>query len=158
VKLCATCGKEIIRRPKERPVVFRKRKYCCHPCANCMRSPAEQATAFWAKVDKRGPDECWPWTAAKTPMNYGMVWGLPLGLPYTALATHASILLTRNERVPKGMVVKHSCDNPICVNPAHLSVGTYSENAREAFDRGLKVRRPPARNRWGHVMWEPVAK
>ena len=40
--------------------------------------------------------------------------------------------------IPKGMVIKHKCDNKLCVNPHHLELGTYSENLREAYARGLR--------------------
>jgi len=40
--------------------------------------------------------------------------------------------------IPKGMVIKHKCDNKLCINPFHLELGTQAENVKEAYDRGLR--------------------
>ena len=151
---CRKCGGEIVRRPNERPASWRKRTFCCRACTKGPRRDRDYAALFWAKVDKRGPNECWPWKGAALSKGYGMSWGLPFGMAYTAPSTHISIFLARGERVPKGAVVMHECDNPPCVNPEHLRVGTYTQNAIDAFARGLRPRIPPARNRWGHFTRE----
>lgn len=96
---------------------------------------------FWSKVDIRGDDECWEWRAARDPKNgYGR-FGIH---PKTFGAHNLAWILTNAEDVEPGLVVKHSCDNPPCCNPAHLSKGTVAENAREAVERGL-ASPPPIR-------------
>jgi len=96
------------------------------------------AERFWAKVDRRGPDECWPWTGARDSRGYGHIsidgrnrkaarvaWSLHNGLPF-----------------PKGLHACHSCDNPNCVNPEHIWPGSNRENVRDAIDKGRRAAKP----------------
>lgn len=91
---------------------------------------------FWAKVDVRGPDECWPWTAAGNQKGYGF-------FSYKCRNVVASrFCLIIEGRMPSHgeMFALHSCDNPSCVNPAHLRWGTASDNMQDKILRG---RQPP---------------
>lgn len=89
---------------------------------------------FWAKVDKRGPDECWPWTGAKSSHGYGnfCVEGR------TEKASRFSWFLVHGAIEP-GICICHHCDNPICVNPAHLFAGTRLDNTRDCQAKGRFV-------------------
>lgn len=93
-------------------------------------------TRFWAKVDRRGSDECWPWTAALDDKGYGRIrWQGRMHI-----APRVAYRLSCGD--PGGLHVLHACDNPICVNPAHLSAGTQSQNMRDcAARRRLNVQR-----------------
>lgn len=88
---------------------------------------------FWEKVDKRGPDECWPWLGAINGNGYGTTWDQDKRRIINA--SHVA-LLTLGIVVPPGMCALHSCDNPPCVNPSHLHVGTKGENNKEKALRG----------------------
>ena len=88
---------------------------------------------FWRFVQKAGPDECWLWTGGKQGKGYGQFYRAkhqPVG------AHRFSWELANGEPVPPGRMVMHSCDNPPCVNPAHLSVGTCRDNLRDCAAKG----------------------
>jgi hypothetical protein len=95
------------------------------------------ATRFWSKVDKRGPAECWLWTGAVNADGYGVMRPEGQRSGGTIRAHRVSVAL--DGRAPDGLCVLHSCDNPPCVNPAHLHLGTKAENTHDmlAKQRGL---------------------
>jgi hypothetical protein len=95
---------------------------------------------LWKKVDRRGPDECWPWTACVSPKGYGLFGVRVLREDGTRRSTRASRLVyeeTNGVLLTDAEKVLHSCDNPPCCNPAHLFVGDELLNAQ---DRNAKKR------------------
>lgn len=96
---------------------------------------------FWEKVDVQGPTDCWLWTATRTQAGYGSfrIGSLTDGTRRKEMAHRVAYMLANNTDIPAGKVIMHSCDNPPCVNPAHLSVGSYSENGKAAYDRKRRV-------------------
>jgi len=94
---------------------------------------------FWEKVAKAGPDECWEWTGARYQLGYGR-FVLPGKRHGRA---HCFSYELAYGPIPKGMYVLHSCDNPPCVNPAHLSVGTQAQNMDQMVKRERRRRRFP---------------
>lgn len=91
------------------------------------------ADRFWAKVDRRGPDECWLWTAVVNEHGYGVM--RPEGQRHgpTVKAHRVSLMLAGVDI--EGRFVLHSCDTPRCVNPAHLSAGDHKENVADMVSR-----------------------
>lgn len=85
---------------------------------------------FWEKVDQRGPDECWLWTAGCFTDGYGS-----FRLGGRSLRAHRVSYEVSTGPIPEGLVVMHSCDTPLCVNPAHLSVGTVGDNSRDMVSK-----------------------
>ncbi|MFF6903484.1 HNH endonuclease [Streptomyces hydrogenans] len=96
------------------------------------------ADRFWAKVDRRSPGECWPWTAAVNTCGYGVMRPEGRRTGPTVKAHRVSLMLTGVDI--EGMVIRHSCDNPPCVNPAHLSVGTKADNSADMVSRDRHAR------------------
>lgn len=90
---------------------------------------------FWAKVARRGPDDCWMWTAGTTTAGYGHIADDNRKMLY---AHRVSYEMHSGEPVPKGLVVMHACDTPGCVNPRHLSVGTPLDNSRDMHAKGRR--------------------
>ena len=87
---------------------------------------------FWARVDRRGESECWPWLGSITDRGYGR-----LKLTHKAIQAHRlSYQLANGVSLDSSVVVRHSCDNPACVNPSHLLTGTYADNRADCVARG----------------------
>lgn len=81
---------------------------------------------FWAGVDKRGEEECWPWTKSCVTDGYGT-----LGAAGLVFATHRIAWEIENGPIPPGQAVLHSCDNPPCCNVKHLFLGTNLDNIKD---------------------------
>lgn len=76
--------------------------------------------------------ECWNWSKAKSGAGYGLCYINQ----EVVLAHRVAWALHHAKEIPEGMVIRHSCDNPACVNPAHLVVGSQRDNIRDAIQRG----------------------
>jgi hypothetical protein len=98
-----------------------------------MKGPL--AVRFWLQTDRSNPDGCWPWIGTRNRGGYGSIRRGGLGGGKTIRATHVAWELAFGP-VPSGLFVLHRCDNPPCVNPAHLFIGTLSDNARDKFRKG----------------------
>lgn len=93
---------------------------------------------FWAKVDKRGLGECWEWRGATTADGYG--W-LSLGGRNGPAGAHRISWNLHKGSIPDNLWVLHRCDNPRCVNPEHLFLGTTQDNTADMVAKGRH--RPP---------------
>jgi hypothetical protein len=116
------------------------------------------AERFWAQVDKNGPvpahrpelGPCWVWTGSRNELGYGRIgvkrergdapaWRLES-------AHRVSWELEHGEH-PGGRLVRHECDNPPCVRPSHLVLGSDRDNALDMVERGRNFVAAGERNR-----------
>jgi len=91
---------------------------------------------FWSKVDRRGPDECWQWLASLR-KSYGQFGSLRNRWKAQA---HRFAWEIVHGPIQQGLFVLHRCDNPPCVNPDHLYLGTQGDNMRECTRKGRRQR------------------
>jgi hypothetical protein len=96
---------------------------------------------FWQKVDKT--QSCWLWTGTINNKGYGR-----LNIGRVGFYVHRLSYQITNGVIEPGMVVLHHCDNPRCVNPDHLSLGTQADNLADmrSKGRGFVMSRAPMPN------------
>lgn len=97
------------------------------------------AERFWSKVDVRGEDECWEWTAGKDRHGYGQFYAHGENV----IAHRFAWTLVHGD-VPKGtghhgLCVCHSCDNRACQNPSHFFLGSNLDNMQDMVRKGRSI-------------------
>ena len=103
--------------------------------------------SFWARVQKKAPDECWEWQGACTSSGYGnLSWhGKHAQAHRVAFMLSAGGIAPQTKFRQEGVAkryrrfVLHRCDNRKCCNPRHLFLGSMSTNQKDAYDKGRKV-------------------
>lgn len=106
---------------------------------------------FWRMLSKDGPEcadigRCWIWTACKTKAGYGQI-----AIAGKRIYAHRFAYETLVGQIPEGVEVMHRCDNPSCVNPVHLTLGTHKENGEDMVGKG---RQDKGEDRWSHKLTE----
>lgn len=84
---------------------------------------------FWNFVDKGKDEDCWIWQGGKDKDGYGNI-----RTPTTQLRAHRVSYEMHKGKIPKGLLIRHTCHNTSCVNPNHLLVGTVLQNARDKVE------------------------
>lgn len=86
---------------------------------------------FWSHVEISGINDCWIWKLKPDIWGYGV-----FCLDSKRIKAHRYSYVLKFGNIPEGMKVCHKCDNPICVNPNHLFLGTNSDNMLDMFAKG----------------------
>jgi hypothetical protein len=124
---------------------WRTARYCSVRCANLARPVKTLAERFWAKVNRDGPipahlpdlGPCWVWDGATDGHGYGQIQQGPRsGRP---LKAHRVSYEINVDSIPEGAEVLHRCDNPPCVRPNHLFLGTHQDNMDDMWSKGRAV-------------------
>lgn len=128
MSVCSECGAEYYLSPSHRDAS----SYCSRSCRALAQSKWQSkdlATRFWEKVNKT--ESCWLWTGALLKTGYGSI-----RINNKSVRAHRVAYELSVGKIPDGMIILHSCDNPLCVNPSHLRIGNKRENMADAIERG----------------------
>jgi hypothetical protein len=118
--------------------IYAKEKY---------RKPIPIDLRFWKYVDKKGENECWNWIGFKKQTGYGQIRGLDKNRKSKMLRSHRVSWILTNGEIPDSLCVLHKCDNPSCVNPKHLFLGTIKDNVQDMIKKGRNFLRTGIRIR-----------
>lgn len=83
------------------------------------------------KIDRRGINECWPWTAKSQVKGYGRI-----KVAGKQQRAHRLVYAIHFGPIPDDLVVRHTCHNRACCNPNHLLLGTVGDNNRDTVESG----------------------
>ena len=133
-KACSHCNQPFTERASDSNAQWLSRNYCGYLCLNRAKdhTPPPLDVRFWQRVDRHGKDECWPWKGMVNQRGRARL----LEHGKLVIASHVAWFLHHGRWPASQQVVRHSCDNPGCLNPGHLLLGTQADNVADMMNRG----------------------
>jgi hypothetical protein len=97
----------------------------------------DAGSRLWLRVNKNGPNGCWEWTGKtmRSKWKYGLI-----NWKHKTMRTHRMAWILTHGPIPDDLWVLHKCDNPRCVNPDHLFLGTVAINNADKIAKGRSNR------------------
>ena len=131
-KTCEHCERTYARPEGEKAGDWKKRRFCDRACfdAHTITTAPER---FMSRVDQSG--DCWIYQGDKTTNGYGTV-----RVRNQRTAAHRYSYEVHVGPIPDGMLVCHACDNPLCVRPDHLWLGTPADNVHDMHLKGRQAK------------------
>lgn len=114
-------------------------KLCLNPRHLVLAGQKSNATLrerFAERVEKAGPDECWPWKLKPSAAGYGV---LSMGKGNNPLLAHRAAWQLTNGPIPQGLFVKQRCGNRLCCNPTHLYLSLNPIDGPEVSARAVEA-------------------
>lgn len=131
-KNCSFCRNVFHKLKRDSWKQWESREFCSRSCLGRSKKKTSPHIRFWNNV-KIKKNKCWEWIGSKDGKGYGTI---SSGYKKSPVKAHRISWEIHFGEIPEGLFVLHACDNPGCVNPNHLMVGSQQANAIDMSKKG----------------------